>query len=89
MQKILTITTLDSDLRATSEAWGWENGDFVDIDKPIGLSGSGKAPPAYDCPLKAIGDGWKLLAPPVKDYWKVPLGNEPPTVIYEWWFTKD
>jgi hypothetical protein len=80
-QKILTIVTDSASLRSTSEAWGVEDGDLVNMDKPIGLSPSGPLN-AYDCPLKAIGDGWRLIGPPQETTFNTDK------VYYRWWFEK-
>jgi hypothetical protein len=82
-QKILVITTLENSLRSKSDSWDWEDANVVDMAKPIGLSGAGKSPPCYDCPLKAIADGWRLMGPSVveNDY-------APGVVGYTWWFER-
>lgn len=75
-QKILTMLTCVPDLRSSADGWGMEDGDMIRLDKPIGLSGSPNCP-CYKTPLHAIGDGWRLMAPPVKD------GK-----YYTWWLEK-
>ena len=81
-QKILIMTTLTPDLRSGVDSWDWEDGNIVKLDKEIGLSGSGQQI-CYKTPLHAIGDGWRLIAPPVTwpDY-------APGVTGYEWWFEK-
>lgn len=93
MQKILVMHTERPDLRGKADGWDWEDGDEVMIDKPIGLSSHWKdqeykkfglwpSVACYDCPLKALADGWKLLAPPVDTGTRDELN-------WEWWFVKD
>jgi len=86
MQKILVMETNASGLRSEASGWTYENADFVKIDEHIGRSlglGPNEPYPSYECPLKALADGWKLLAPP-----KRITGPDYRYFIY-WWFTKD
>lgn len=83
MQKIMIMTTLKPDMRATVDSWGMEDGDLIYMEEEIGFSKS----PSFRCwptVLHAIGDGWKLMAPPVKDehYSAKSAG-------YHWWLTKE
>lgn len=82
-QKILTMITLQPNLRSSAEAWGEEDGDKVIMNKEIGFSDCYRGPYSYACPLFAIGDGWRLMAPPVeiKDYTE---GVD----AWDWWFEK-
>ena len=52
--------------------------------KHIGLSGgiAGYRDVHFDCVLRALAYGWKLMAPPT-EY------KEGKTTMYEWWLTKD
>ena len=78
-QKILRMATLDQSLRASVDSWDGEDGELI---KEIGLSSSPRFP-FYQTPMHAIGDGWRLIAPPVliKGY----CNN---IDAYEWWFEK-
>jgi hypothetical protein len=75
-QKILTMSTTKPTLRSAVDGWSIEDGNMVEPNKPIGLSGSPNCP-GYFTPLHAIGDGWRLLGPPVFE------GN-----LWTWWFEK-
>jgi hypothetical protein len=76
-QAVLVIVTERDSIRAEAVGWGHEDGRNVVPGKPIGFTpaGHGTLP---DCPLRALGDGWRLLAPPVAS------GAE-----WEWWFVRD
>src|SRR6187402_2793475 len=82
-QKILKILTSRRSLRADAYGWNAEDGEVIQQEKHIGLSDGFRGFCCYDCPMKAIGDGWRLMAPPItlpayingQDY-------------YEWWFEK-
>jgi len=60
---------------------------YDQLDIPVGLIGSASSGnlffPKYPTVLHAIGNGWKLLAPP-KEYKEV-NGQ----TYYEWWLVKD
>jgi len=81
-QKILNLVTLDQSLRSKVDSWDAEDGELIDLNKEIGLSRS-LSVPYYQTPMHAIGDGWRLIAPPVfiKNYI-----ND--INAYEWWFEK-
>lgn len=89
MQKVLTFFTKNDKLRSQADGWDWENGDLAhcNINKEIGFipCGSEWLPPT---PLHALGDGWKLLGPPVKQDEQVAevTGYE---YNFKWWFVKD
>jgi hypothetical protein len=57
-------------------------------DIPVGLCGGMMYhPPSYPTVLHAIGQGWKLLAPPVE---YMETGNDGMTKEnYEWWLVRD
>ncbi len=90
MQKILTMTTTKPDMRQRVDSWDWEDGDEAAkaLGKEVGLIGSGYIgyPPT---PLHALGDGWRLMAPPVeiKDWFHKdnPHFGES---VWMWWFDK-
>lgn len=79
MQKILIIVTDYNDLRSPTIGWDREDGDLV----AKGLCKNLDQEPRiiYDTPLRAIGEGWKLLAPPTPHPQK--------ECTWRWWFTKD
>lgn len=53
------------------------------VDVPVGLINGGRRNfPYYPTVLHAIGDGWKLLAPPQRYL-------ENLNYMYEWWLVKD
>ncbi len=81
-QKIITLTTLRNSLRCEVDGMSSEDGDLIRLDKEIGLSGSPHYP-FYQTPMHAIGDGWRLMAPPVfiKDYAK-------DIDAWEWWLER-
>ena len=87
MQKVLVMETETNSLRSTAQGWTYEDADYIDIHKHIGLS-LGRHPsdryPTYDCPMKALADGWKLLVPPSGEF--VISSNK---TFYTWWFVKD
>lgn len=75
---ILTLMTPRPDLRSEALGYSCENTILVQPDKPIGLSKS-EWGWNYDCPLRALADGWRLMGPPVK----LDGGN------WDWWLTRD
>jgi hypothetical protein len=83
MQKILHMTTSRPSLRAKADSWSAEDSNLVEFGKPIGMTHDMKEFHCYDCPLRAVACGWKLLAPPVED--KYEDGN----LFYNWWFVKE
>lgn len=88
-QKILTITTLRDSLRADVDSWGWEcDADNIRSDRPISLSSNGRCS-VYDCPLRAIADGWRLLGPPVVDeQYAYDSDKQQWMTGYTWWFER-
>lgn len=93
MQKILIITTEICDMRAKVIGCSSEDSDNVYLafglnqnlpHEEIGKVGHYKGCKFYEAPLFALGDGWKLLAPPIES---------PPVKGYKggyaWWFVKD
>jgi hypothetical protein len=87
-QQVLTMSTKSSSMRSEVFGWSVEDGALVKFDKPIGLTGSPEMGwksienPSIeyspDCPLRALGCGWWLLAPPRE----VEEGH------WEWWFVR-
>lgn len=80
-QKILILTTSYPSLRSDVDSWTGEDGNVIDLSKPIGLSPC-LSNAVYQTPLHAIADGWRLLVPPVKYTRGVDLP------WYEWWLEK-
>jgi len=96
MQRILILFTEEPTLRSECRGWGSEDGDNVwdafsnrlrngdnynhPNDIPVGLIRTGGAR-HYSTPLHAMGDGWKILAPPFKEN-----TNDDD---YQWWFVQD
>ena len=83
-QKILTLVTKEPVLRAEAVAWDCEDSMLVNPHKPIGLTPSPHGFFCYDCPLRAMGDAWILIAPPEK----VTNYDTDGTIYYQWWFQK-
>lgn len=91
MQKILIMQTEQPSVRSDTIGFSAEDGDLVQLGAPIGLSRSLWVE-NYHTPLHAIGDGWRLLAPPVpfEENRQNPKTNQEYTVTcYEWWLIKD
>ena len=87
MQSILKLDTRNLGMRAEVVGWSVESGFEVGFAATNNKTTIDKVPTwkikrpqltYYQTPLHALGDGWKLLAPPIK------VGN-----ICEWFFTKD
>ena len=81
-QKLLTLVTLSNHVRAKIDSLDAEDGELVKMNKEVGLSGCPHVP-FYPTVLHAIGDGWRLMAPPqfIAEYVK----NTP---AWEWWLEK-
>jgi hypothetical protein len=79
-QKILLIVTESPSLRSKAVGWNCEDGSMVVAGKPIGLSPSpsGREYVGYDCPLRAIADGWWLMCAPLEESKN----------MWNWWFEK-
>lgn len=95
------MTTDGPGMKSCAQGWDYCDGDSVNQahlkygDKykgnpnliPVGLIDSSRNhPPYYESPLHAIGDFWKLLAPPTKIEL---IRYRDPVVEYEWWFVQD
>jgi hypothetical protein len=104
MQKVLTMVTQGAGqgaLRDQAVAWDMEDGNKVKETaekysgrksvlfehKDIGLVNRGIYP-TYSCPLAAIGDRWKLLAPP-RDITDIFAQGQTNYDYFEWWFVKN
>jgi hypothetical protein len=103
MQKVLILTTYAADLRSKVDGITCEDGDSVQEyftperrekygnvnDMPVGLIGSvvRYGTILYRTPLHALGDGWKLLAPPQE--YDSGLSDPKYAKGFEWWFVKD
>jgi hypothetical protein len=86
--KVLVMSTESASFRSEANGWGADDASTVVPGKPIGLSPGYKGNYCYDCPLRAMADGWKLLAPPTTTYYPA---NEHRQSYSEtvWYFTKD
>jgi len=94
MQKLLNCITHESTVRSTIQGWTFEDSDEVNEASaaryyqepntiPVGFIRSGlERYPCYPTVLHAMGDGWKLLAPPTES--KV---DDLP--IFDWWLVRD
>lgn len=94
MQRVLIVSTYSNRLRGEIIGWTYEDGDEVlntvrrlgrydRLDIPVGMISSGSLyKPSYPTVLHAIGDGWKLLAPP-QEY------KEGGKTCYEWWLVRE
>lgn len=100
-QKVLVLETRMSSLRSEVIGQSYEDGDEVGKafreyankyptkeQVPVGLiSGITRAGvPHYDTVLHALGDGWKLIAPP--ETLSHTDGYQQPMTTYEWWMVK-
>lgn len=92
-QSVLIMTTERNSLRAEVVGWTYEKSSNVrpDMEKPIGISSIDRSQvlryPTYDCPVRALANGWKLLVPPTSFTWKNDEGKE--FTNFEWWFVKE
>lgn len=102
----MTVSTLKGSIRDKIQGWGVEDANQVHIafderlgteheydhpnKVPVGLIRSGNFP-LYPTVLHALGDGWKLLAPPTQ--YDQPCtdddGAESKITLWEWWLVKD
>lgn len=81
MQKVLIMSTRAASLRSEAVGWTYEDADLV---RP-GDIGNTPAPDPYarhPTPMHALADGWRLLAPPMRQ-------QSGPFVEWELWFVKD
>ncbi len=88
LQKILRMTTGESDLRSAAEGWTYEDGDVIK-QGPIGLSPGVRFPYAHGTPMHAIAAGWRLLAPPTMFTTGDGSDDAPYWTGAEWWFVRD
>lgn len=103
MQKIMVCHTsgpTGASIRSTIYGWFFEDGNEVvkefgkrsdkhyqPNDIPVGLIPDGKFP-LYPTVLHAIGDGWKLLSPPIKKNYSR-IHEDENTEYHEWWLVKE
>lgn len=64
-QMILTMTTVSGSVRSEAIGWGMDDSSLVVEDEEIGMTPSPTEFYQFDCVLRAMHAGWKLLAPPV------------------------
>lgn len=97
MQKVLSMTTSGRDLRSEVDGWSMEDGDLVVWssprypDAPVGLTPGPIKKYWPKTPLHALGDGWKLLAPPepvMSDDGSIYKDDNGKT-YFNWWFVRD
>lgn len=81
MQKILILTTFSARLRAAVVGREAEGGEIISQNTDVGMVKEYQGEFRYLTVLHALGDGWKLLAPPAM--------NSAYRVEWEWWLTKD
>ena len=84
IQQVLTIETTGQNLRSEAIGWGAEDPRGAHPSKPVGICGAtwSRLTPCgyrYPDPLRALADGWRLLAPPVQ----CDVG------IWEWWLVRE
>lgn len=81
VQQVLFMETEHPGLRAAAIGWGGEDPSQDEariLAAPVGMIRS-FIPVAYPDPLRAMADGWHLLAPP----------RELEGGTAEWWFVRD
>lgn len=93
MQKVFHCFTLCSGLRDAIDGWTFEDGDLVQRalrerphivgsqDLAVGMVGNPRFH-YYPTVLHALGDGWRLLSPPVASSSFGHAG-------YTWWLVRD
>ncbi len=86
-QKIMIMQTSRSDPRSSADGWTLEDGFLArhHIGNPVGRIRScwDHAP---ETPLHALGEGWRLLAPPAR--FEIENDDKTTNVLWEWWFEK-
>ena len=95
IQQVLTMETEGYTLRSEAVGWGAEDPRGAHPSKPVGICGSMWHRPGefntqpmreenagfcYPDPLRALADGWRLLAPPTEG-----VGADQ----WEWWFVRE
>lgn len=106
MQKILIMSTEgNGELRAEAVGWSAEDGaelnwalcdsetskKYNERNLPVGYIGTLKEHYCFQTPLHALGNGWKLMAPPserMSDRWTKEKGLHG-IKCQEWWFSKE
>lgn len=82
-QQVLLINTERAEIRNRAIGWsaedGWQASEYARTDRAVGLMGYFRGWYAYPTVYHAIGDGWRLLAPPVQE--------EDGT--WTWWLVRD
>lgn len=81
MQKVLVMLTKECNVRSKAGAWDGDDADLVVKDKQIGFTPTIQESICFDCPLRAMAAGWKLLAPPIRE--------TPDLTYYMWWLVKE
>lgn len=91
-QEVLTVNTERNSIRADIYGWSHEDPSLVRHNKPIGFTGAPKPRYSPDCVLKAMGNGWRLLGPPIpfEQTYRNEETDEPyQETNYEWWLVRD
>ena len=80
VQQVAMLVTDHADLRSTVTGWTFEDPRIVRHGRSIGHTPSPHDIPRYDCVLRALADGWRLLGAPeaAGDEWVWWLGREVP-----------
>ena len=81
MSEVLIMVTERGSLRAEVHGWTHEDASLVEPGH-IGMTGSPTPYAPYDCVLRALADGWRLLGPAT-----CRPDDEHPE--WEWWLTRE
>jgi hypothetical protein len=95
-QTVLRISTNDSELRSNAIGWSIDSGSRAHMtmismfgrpnkDIEVGLIPSVSYCYTYPTVLHALGDGFRLLAPPTKHI----INSITETYEWEWWLVRD
>lgn len=87
-QQVLIMYTEGDRLRSEADGWTAEDPRGAKQDGHVGICGAWwsrlNGHYGYPDPLRALADGWRLLAPPVCQDSAGSSDNG-----YEWWFVRD
>lgn len=86
MRELLIVETERSDVRAEIVGWTHEDPRLV-REGAIGLSRSPVPLAMPDCVLRALSEGWELLAPPKCSFVQIDDGKRTIST-FEWWLTR-
>ncbi len=94
-QKILIMSTSRDSLRADAEGWTFEDASNIQPNEKehphIGIASINKNKICgefycFDCPVRAMANGWRLMAPSLEHKWVNGDGKQ--IIEYIWWFEK-